>query len=68
MNAPQALGESQHDIDNRVELYRHGQEALALTYTTQPKNTQKSYSAIQKEWEVSEALRNPYYLRRTDEG
>jgi hypothetical protein len=46
MDAPQALGESQHDIDNRVELYRHGQEALALTYIAQPKNTQKSYSVI----------------------
>jgi hypothetical protein len=43
---------TQRDIENDVELHRHGQEALALIYTSQPKNTLKSYSLLQKEFEV----------------
>jgi hypothetical protein len=55
---------TQRDIENDVELHRHGQEALALTYTCQPKNTLKSYSPAQKEWEVSSNL----YPGRTNKG
>lgn len=55
---------TQRDIDNDAELHRHGQEALALTYTDQPKNTLKSYGPAQKEFEVIlNSLSVPYEQR-----
>lgn len=40
------------DLENNVELYRYGQEAMAMVAENVPKNTQKSYMPKIKEWEV----------------
>lgn len=47
-----AATQRQRDMDNDVELFRHGQEAFQLIEENRPKNTKKNYEAKFKEWDV----------------
>ena len=44
----------EQDLHNNVELFQHGQEALALALNNRPKNTSKNYDPKIKEWDVRE--------------
>jgi hypothetical protein len=42
----------QQDLLNNVDLFRHGQEALSLSFTQRPANSKRTYEPRQNEWNV----------------